>query len=99
MCAHSRALPAHFHAGWRLLRSHRRLQQLIGAEEAQRLARKAGEALSQARADEAAARSARSQAEANGDTRAAENAKREAIKSEYSFKPGLNYYARGSPAS
>ena len=28
-----------------------------------------------------------------------EDAKREAIKSEYSFKPGLNYYAFGSPAS
>ena len=32
-------------------------------------------------------------------TQAWEDAKREAIKSEYSFKPGLNYYARGSPAS
>ena len=28
-----------------------------------------------------------------------EDAKREATKSEYSFKPGLNYYAFGSPAS
>jgi len=28
-----------------------------------------------------------------------EDAKREAIKSEYAFKPGLNYYAKGSPAS
>ena len=28
-----------------------------------------------------------------------EDAKREAIKSEYAFKPGLNYYAAGSPAS
>ena len=28
-----------------------------------------------------------------------EDAKREAIKSEYAFKPGLNYYATGSPAS
>ena len=28
-----------------------------------------------------------------------EDAKREATKSEYAFKPGLNYYAFGSPAS
>lgn len=28
-----------------------------------------------------------------------EDAKREAIKSEYAFKPGLNYYTKGSPAS
>ena len=28
-----------------------------------------------------------------------EAAKREATKSEYAFKPGLNYYAFGSPAS
>jgi len=28
-----------------------------------------------------------------------EEAKREAVKSEYAFKPGLNYYAFGSPAS
>ena len=28
-----------------------------------------------------------------------EDAKREAIKSEYAFKPGLNYYQKGSPAS
>jgi glutathione peroxidase len=28
-----------------------------------------------------------------------EDAKREAVKSEYAFKPGLNYYAFGSPAS
>ena len=28
-----------------------------------------------------------------------EDAKREAIKSEYAFKPGLNYYQFGSPAS
>ena len=28
-----------------------------------------------------------------------EDAKREAIKSEYAFKPGLNYYKKGSPAS
>jgi|TARA_B100000524_G_scaffold345415_1_gene243987 glutathione peroxidase len=28
-----------------------------------------------------------------------EDAKREAVKSEYSFKPGLNYYKYGSPAS
>merc|ERR1740138_152608 len=28
-----------------------------------------------------------------------EDAKREAIKSEYAFKPGLNYYKTGSPAS
>jgi hypothetical protein len=28
-----------------------------------------------------------------------EDAKREAIKSEYTFKPGLNYYKKGSPAS
>jgi len=28
-----------------------------------------------------------------------EDAKREAVKSEYSFKPGLNYYKFGSPAS
>lgn len=28
-----------------------------------------------------------------------EDAKREAIKSEYAFKPGLNYYSSGSPAS
>ena len=28
-----------------------------------------------------------------------EAAKREAIKSEYAFKPGLNYYKKGSPAS
>ena len=32
-------------------------------------------------------------------TQAWVDAKREAIKSEYSFKPGLNYYSRGSPAS
>ena len=28
-----------------------------------------------------------------------EDAKREATKSEYAFKPGLNYYSFGSPAS
>ena len=28
-----------------------------------------------------------------------EDAKREAVKSEYAFKPGLNYYKFGSPAS
>jgi hypothetical protein len=28
-----------------------------------------------------------------------EDGKREAIKSEYAFKPGLNYYKKGSPAS
>jgi glutathione peroxidase len=28
-----------------------------------------------------------------------ETAKREATKSEYAFKPGLNYYTFGSPAS
>jgi len=28
-----------------------------------------------------------------------EDAKREATKSEYAFKPGLNYYTFGSPAS
>jgi len=32
-------------------------------------------------------------------TRIWEESKREAIKSEYAFKPGLNYYASGSPAS
>ena len=32
-------------------------------------------------------------------TQAWEDAKREAVKSEYSFKPGLNYYSFGSPAS
>ena len=32
-------------------------------------------------------------------TNGLEDAKREATKSEYSFKPGLNYYAFGSPAS
>ena len=32
-------------------------------------------------------------------TQAWEDAKREATKSEYAFKPGLNYYAFGSPAS
>ena len=31
--------------------------------------------------------------------KAGEDAKREAIKSEYAFKPGLNVYASGSPAS
>ena len=32
-------------------------------------------------------------------TQAWEDSKREAIKSEYAFKPGLNYYKTGSPAS
>ena len=32
-------------------------------------------------------------------TKGLEDAKREARKSEYAFKPGLNYYAFGSPAS